>query len=80
VKSVKDIKKAIEELEAQQKWQREALKNQLGLTIASFEPKNLINKTLRNAVISPVILLLGIRVIKTYGHKLIDRMFSRTRK
>jgi hypothetical protein len=75
ITSVKELKKTIRELESDQKRQGELLKNQFTLTAASLNPMNLLKGVLKEILSSPIVLMVGIETIKSYGHKMIDRIF-----
>ncbi|MFA5814632.1 MAG: hypothetical protein WC865_03325 [Bacteroidales bacterium] len=77
ITSVSELKMAIRQLESDQKKQAELLKTQFNLTAASLNPLNLLMKALKEILSSPVVLFIGIEKIKSYGHRLIDKICAR---
>jgi hypothetical protein len=77
IHSVKGLKQAIRQLESDQKKQAGLLKNDFNLTVEILKPKNLIRLAFEDLVKSPLVVMIGIETIKSYTHRLIDRLFHK---
>ena len=77
ITSVKGLQQAIAQLESDQKRQAVLLKKQFALTAESLNPMNLFTGILKDILTSPFVLLFGIDKIKTYGHRIIDKISAR---
>lgn len=80
ITSVKGLKTAIRQLESDQHHQAGLLKDQFNITARSLSPMNLLRTTLKEILSSPLIQLIGIEAIKSYGHRLIDLLFRGSSK
>jgi|GEM_PF-4026307 len=78
ITSASGLRKAILDLEIEQKKQAELLKNQLSLTTDSLRPRNLLTAALKDLLSSPFVLMIGIDKIKSFVHQLIDRIIRKT--
>ncbi|MFA6484051.1 MAG: hypothetical protein WCW62_15840 [Bacteroidales bacterium] len=75
IKSAKELRNAIQQLESDQKVHAALLKKQYESTAESLKLRNLLVSGLREIMSSPIVLLFGIEKIKAFGHQLIDRFF-----
>lgn len=77
ITSVKELKRAIRQLESDQKEQAGLLKDQFNQTVESLTPGNLLKIAFREIVSSPVVMMIGIEKIKSVVHQIIDRVFGK---
>lgn len=77
ITSVKELKLAIRQLESEQKLQAELLKSQFSKTAVSLNPMNILTGLLKDFLTSPIVMVIGIETIRSYGHRLIERISSR---
>jgi hypothetical protein len=77
INSVRELKRAIQELESDQKQQAEFLRKQFEVTVASLNPKKLIMSAINDFLTSPLVYLVGSERLKSFGHKLIGRVFGK---
>ncbi|MCX6224374.1 MAG: hypothetical protein NTV01_06420 [Bacteroidia bacterium] len=76
ITSVNELKAKILQLESDQKLQAEQVKNEFARTTDTLKPANLLRSAMVNLVKSPWVMLIGINTIKSFGHRLIDKICS----
>jgi hypothetical protein len=76
IASVNDLKKTIRQLESDQKLQASQLRSQFIQTTESLKPANLVRSAMESLIKSPWFMLIGINTIKSFGHRLIDKICS----
>ena len=75
INTVKELKTAIRQLESDQKKKEEQLKAQLSQTKESLKPANIVRGAVESLFRSPWVMMIGLETIKSFGHRLIDKIW-----